>query len=196
GRYVYMAPGNFIAPDGISLRYDTTKPFGDVASWTPFDLRTRDPHAYLYTGATFDGKYVYYAPYYYFGMGETAAIPAARFDTTGAFDDVMAWKTFDTTTVATAATGFLGAAFDGRYVWYVPWVSATLARYDTLAPFDAKSSWTTYDLSNLDAKATRFHGAVFDGEHIYFVPSELGVIVRFDARSPPALPSSYHGSFY
>jgi hypothetical protein len=72
GRFVYFLP--FIETGSSSLlRYDSTQPFTDSASWTYFPLDTFNPNATGFEGMGFDGEYMYFVPRY----GHVAA----RFDT-------------------------------------------------------------------------------------------------------------------
>jgi len=88
-------------------------------------------------GATFDGRYVYFAPSYQ-GV-------AVRFDTHSAFDSRASWSQFDTKTRPVGQVCFVGATFDGRYVYYLPLVNCSpsgagtplVTRYDTTAAFAA-----------------------------------------------------------
>jgi len=44
----------------------------------------------------------------------------ARYDTHGTFSSPAAWSTFDTTLVGTNAKSFIGAVFDGQYLYFAP----------------------------------------------------------------------------
>jgi hypothetical protein len=60
GRYVYLVPSS----DDLLVRNDPEAPFSDVASWTVQDMSTvaNDPSASGFTGAVFDGHYLYFVP--------------------------------------------------------------------------------------------------------------------------------------
>jgi hypothetical protein len=104
--------------------------------------------------------------------------------------------TFDVAAkVNAAASGFYGAAFDGRFITFVP-NAGVAARFDTKGMFGAASSWSTFDVTTVDPAASGFYGAAFDGQYIYFVPRTGTTVARFDAKRPPSLPSGYSGSFY
>lgn len=83
GRFVYFAPHAREAqrPDesrhGVVVRYDTQAPHDAPASWSTFDVATLNPAATNFTGALFDGRWVYFIP-----KRATGAI--VRFDTGGA----------------------------------------------------------------------------------------------------------------
>ncbi len=107
-----------------------------------------------------------------------------------------AWATFDVTTVNSSAQGFAGGAFDGRYVYLVPWESGLVARLDTTGTFADGSAWTTFDIASVNPSATGFFGAAFDGRYIYLVPNNNGVVARFDALSSPCPLAHPTASFF
>ncbi|MBI4027328.1 MAG: LamG domain-containing protein [Verrucomicrobia bacterium] len=94
--------------------------------------------------------------------------PLAGFDT---FDACDAGRTSGLDT-----TGFFGAVFDGRYVYFVPQHDTQtrhgkVLRYDTHGEFKDPASWQTYDAGNTDGLNTKgYYGAVFDGRYVFFVP--------------------------
>ncbi len=134
GQYVYFVPqlqGTGTA-DGVVARYDT----GSGAS-TTFDLTPLNAGAIGFNGGAFDGRYVYLVP------GDSAAPGAivSRYDTmAGGLAAQNAWSFFDARLLipdaSAGATTFGGGAFDGRYVYLVPFGSTVLARFDarTRAP--------------------------------------------------------------
>jgi hypothetical protein len=179
GRYVYFAPDG---TNGTALRYDTKGSFSTLKSWSMFDLTTQDANAKSYRGAIYDGRYVYFVP-----ASGTARM--ARFDTLAMYLDPAAWTIFDLTTIG-GPVGFTGGAFDGRYIYLVPASSAsgTTFRYDTQGPFTSLASWSTFGIASVDAAAYAFIGAVFDGRYLYYVPSGKGasphgVMARFDTEA-------------
>src|SRR5439155_1209450 len=129
----------------------------------------------------------------------------ARYDTQGVFTAAGAWSTFDVSTVNAGAKGFIGAAFDGRFVYLVPYSNGAtdgiVARYDTQGVFTASAAWSTFDVSTVNAGAKGFNGAVFDGRYLYLVPNNgtvASTVARFDAKSPPSMPNlpGFFGSFF
>jgi len=68
GRYIYLAPYTF-GPEGIVVRFDSMADFTNRLSWRTFDLTRVDPSATGFSGATFDGRYVYLVP----NLGTTVA---------------------------------------------------------------------------------------------------------------------------
>ncbi len=128
-----------------------------------------------FCGAVFDGQYVYFVPSVGYG-----ALEHARFNTklhpsiTDSFADANAWELVHVTTVGSGAAGFFGGAFDGRYVYYVPFVGTVVARFDTRsdAGFADTSAWDSFDLTPLATPSpTGFQGGAFDGRFVYLVPT-------------------------
>jgi len=70
------------------------------------------------------------------------------------------------------AKGFVGAVFDGHYVYFVPYNngpgnSGVVLRLDTTGNFITSGSWSAYDAGNSSGLNTKgFIGAVFDGRYI------------------------------
>jgi hypothetical protein len=186
GRYVYLAPSN----GGVIVRYDTEVDFTVATSWSTFDA-TQMSGSVGFAGAVFDGRYVYFVP---FGGGYNGSL--ARYDTHASFSATSSWLIFDATSIDPGAEGFVGAVFDGRYIYFAPnrtqsaLYEGLVARYDTQAGLTDKSSWATFD--TLPAGPTwgacDFKGAVFDGRYVYLVPNLLdgngghGLLARYDTQ--------------
>lgn len=199
GKYVYFAPYS----SGLMLRYDMSMAFTATGAWATFDTTALNASAGGFEGAVFDGRYVYFVPA---GAQFTATL-TVRYDTTMPLASTGAWETFDIKGASAAAGGFVGGAFDGRYVYYVPYGSSTgmsglVVRFDTTQPsFSAVSAWQTFDLTTLNPTARGYAGAAFDGRYVYLVPNLSGgvhahLVARFDARTPPAIPPSDVGSYF
>jgi hypothetical protein len=144
GRYVYYAPlsnpinGN----SGNIFRYDTTKPFNDISSWSAFNMGTQvAATARSFQSATYDGnRYIYYIPFH-----DTLIV---RYDTWGggtgpnpaAFTNPASYKTLDPTKLNSAGyptavgngnpanlAGFTGvavawdSAHQNEYMYLEPW---------------------------------------------------------------------------
>ena len=155
----------------------------DQSQWSSFDVAGLNPAANGFYGATFDGRYMYMAPYSNGDTGMTHG-HAVRFDTRGSFTSSDSWTMFDTTTLAPSAKGFAGAAFDGRFVYFAPHggdisvdnayyafqATSVLVRFDTQGSFTDAAAWSTFDLTTLDEQAQGYCGATFDGRYLYLVP--------------------------
>jgi hypothetical protein len=189
GRYLYFVP---VYPTSVVARYDTTADFGQAGAWTFFDVTTIKAQAASFTGAAFDGRYLYLAPS---GLNPTAL--AARYDTTLPFAAPSSWSLFPITSLNVAARGFAGAVFDKRYVYFVPFLdgsnySGVLARLDTTSDFTAAASWTIFDLTTVDPLCRGYLGGVFDGRYLYLVPQNTPFIaLRYDTTAPLASTTSW-----
>jgi hypothetical protein len=114
------------------------------------------------------------------------------------FTDPSAWDTLDTSPLwvddagQSQTRGFFGGAFDGRYLYLVPWSNGSFdgvaVRYDTMADFRTSTSWSSYAIPTPYAKG--FQGAVFDGRWIYYIDSGV-YLARFDTRGPFTAPTSW-----
>ena len=104
------------------------------------------------------------------------------------------WEAFDASNIGGLMTrGYFGAAFDGRYVYYVPCRTGDfhgiVLRYDTQGVFKDVGSWESYDASLTDGLETiGFAGAVFDGRHVYFIPFSNATarharVLRYDTQA-------------
>lgn len=143
GRYIYYVPNTTSggSPAGTFVRFDTSASFRDTTSWSVYDLADAmaAPTAVKFAGGTFDGRYVYFAP----TNGPFGSLVARRFDTTaGKFDEPTAWSSFDMATLngvgpdagCARTQQFFGAAFDGRYVYFVPNSCGVLVRFEARSP--------------------------------------------------------------
>jgi len=182
GRYVIFVPRD----DGTGyhsrvLRYDTHGDFRDPGSWSAYDAGVACSHQ----SAAFDGRYVYCCPGYenppenLSGEGDLSGM-VLRIDTQADSKDPSSYRVFDTRAVAEDAVCFDGAAFDGRYVYFVPLTRGVALRYDTRGDFADVGSWCTYDARPLGMKLNV--GAVFDGRHLYYMAYGNGTVVRYDTR--------------
>jgi hypothetical protein len=130
-----------------------------------------------------------------------AARPDGRIDgpiapTYGDVSDSSRWVTFNMTGVNANARGYLGAAFDGRYIYFVPYqlfdFHGIIARYDTQADFGLAGAWTTFDLTTVNATAKGYSGGAFDGRYLYLAPfNPSAPIARYDTTAPLTDASSW-----
>lgn len=205
GRFVYFVPHNNgigAGWNGIVLRYDTTQPFATSGGWDAWDAGATGGLATVgYSGAVFDGRYVYFAPIVD-AAGRHGRV--LRHDTTLPFQDAASWSARDSgTTDGLATVGFKGAVSDGRYVYFVPYTPAAPAcnvlRLDTLGDFGSAASWRAFDAEPVDGVSTQgYHGATFDGRHVHFVPYQAvgsvwhGRVLTLDTAGPFADLASWH----
>jgi hypothetical protein len=136
GRYVVFVPwyNPTVTYSSTTLAYDTQGKFGELMSWTPFDLNQTDAGVSLagYLGGQFDGRYVYFAPH------QTGVV--VRWDTTLPFNAASSWETFELTTLHAGASGFFGTAFDGQYVYFSGNTAPVMGAPATMARFKARDT--------------------------------------------------------
>jgi len=199
GRYVYLVPwqNSSSTPDGLVPRYDTTATFTAAPSWATFDTTAVNPMSRGYWGGAFDGRYTYLVPFEAPGAGVVT-----RFDTTGSFPNSGAWSVFDLAPLNVSARGFMGAVFDGRFLYLVPENNGTnpdglVTRYDTTGVFSSTTSWSMFDVASVNASAKGFFGGTFDGRYVYFSPNEgtfpaaNGTVARFDTTGSFESPAAW-----
>jgi len=173
GRYIYFAP----LGHGIPLRYDTTREFIDKSGWEAFDATALGMH--LCVGSVFDGRYVYFCSYNKHGL--------VRFDTRGDFKDAKSWSKYDAKlTAGVRWAGYDGGFFDGRYVYFIPFVDhetgiegrktkfhCQVVRHDTQSEkdFTDPESWEMAEAADTAGlKTVGYNGGAFDGRYFYFAP--------------------------
>ena len=199
GYYVYFVPGDSSPYFGKVVRYNSVQPFTEAGSYSVFDTESNvDSGSKGFCGAIFDGRYIFFVPYYngvFHGQ-------VTRYDTTQSFTSAGSYSVFNTSSVNSNSKGFNGAVFDGRYIYYIPFCSQAfsyfgqITRYDTTQSFTSTSSYSVFDTTAVNSNSKGFQGAVFDGKYIYFIPyydgNDLsGQITRYDTTQPFNSASSY-----
>ncbi|REJ65639.1 MAG: hypothetical protein DWQ31_17005 [Planctomycetota bacterium] len=204
GRYVYFVPNRAGSVyHGEVLRLDTQATFNSPSAWSTFDLAAggvgTTPTGFI--GGVFDGRYVYLVP----SLHPAPHGEVVRYDTQAAFNSSGSWSSFDAGAngVGSNPDGFVGGVFDGRHIYFVPFVngagqSAEVLRYDTQGVFADTASWSAFGAAandvGVDPKA--FVGGVYDGRHVYFVPFGNGTtvpseVLRYDTHAPFDASSSW-----
>lgn len=221
GTYLYFTTASYTNPPSYSnyvgevLRYDTRQSFSDLSSWAAYDFSLHcqagdncdSPKGY--TGAVFDGRYVYFAPDVKRIDGTVVRHgEVLRLDTNADFQSEDAWATYDYGSDPNGCAQQLGCVdpdgystpiYDGRYVYFPPNYNeqnpitgnGEVLRYDTLGAFGEAESWTTFNpgVNGVGNDPRSYFGAVFDGRYLYFVPNKgddlvgNGEVLRFDTRS-------------
>jgi hypothetical protein len=196
GRHVYFAP----LERGVVLRYHVAGAFSSADSWESHALsQIAGPDGGACVGTIFDGRYVYLVPY-----GHSMVI---RHDTEGGFSDPSSWEAYDAAgTSGLRCRGYDGGAFDGRYVYFIPfWDGADvrhgfhgqLMRYDTRLGFGAAAAWEAADgCAQAPPNPGGFNGGAFDGRYLYMAPwrrdaatpdiSAHGQVLRYDTAAADA----------
>ncbi|MBS0626539.1 MAG: hypothetical protein JSS32_10865 [Verrucomicrobia bacterium] len=201
GRYIYFVPNsnpNTSTSSGLITRYDTTLSFTDTSGYTTFDGTLLNSSCVGYAGGTFDGRYVYFAPQY----NGTGSGQITRYDTTLSFGASLSYAIYDTkANVNSLSQNFASAVYDGKYVYFVPGVSAAgrssqITRFDTSGAFTSPSSYAIFDTSAISSLSQGFIGASFAGRYLYLTPyqngsGQSGQITRYDTTQSFLSSSSY-----
>ncbi|MBS0626538.1 MAG: hypothetical protein JSS32_10860 [Verrucomicrobia bacterium] len=154
-----------------------------------FNSTTLNSNSAGFLGAGFDGRYVYFVP------NQSGTI--TRYDTSLPFSYSNSYAIFNAVNfVNSNCLGYAGAAFDGKYIYYIPSTNGQITRFDTTLSFSSSSSYAVYNLvTNINSNAYGFYGAGFDDRFIYFVPNSnstlSGLIVRYDTINSFTALTSY-----
>lgn len=175
GRYVYFIPKGptpalanasgklsvtTSAAQGEMLRYDTRAPFATASSWTTFDPSGSGvgTNARGYNGATFDGTFIYLAPYVNNSGPQGEFL---RYNTKQSFTAASSWTSFNlpASGLDADAKGYIGAAFDGQFVYFSPAFNSKefhgkFVRYNVKGAFTDKTSWTVFDLTKANGSSS------------------------------------------
>ena len=169
--------------------------FEDFRFWDSYDAGAQGlgtaPDGY--TGAVFDGRYIYFVPFLNSVSNHGEVL---RYDTLGQFGSLSSWAAYDpgANGVGTDPDGYLGGAFDGRYVYFSPYrdgvdIHGEVLRYDTQGDFANVASWAAYDpgTNGVGGDPDGYTDAIFDGRYLYFVPFHNGSfihgeVLRYDTQ--------------
>ena len=171
GRFVTLVPRS---SSPLVVRYDTTRTFGDKASWDSFDPTSLDAAAVGFAGGVFDGKFVYFVPQ------EHAIV--LRHDASAAAQS--GWQKFDLAPLQLGTlSAFWGGVFDGRGITLAPEGDGVAVRFDTTGSFTSASSWSKFDAGALRNGETYQAGA-FDGRYVFMGPGAAeGIVCRYDSQA-------------
>ncbi len=145
---------------GDVLRYDTRAPFASATSWTTFDPSANGvgSNARGYHGGVFDGTYIYFSPYIN-SSGPHGEV--LRYNTKQSFTTASSWAVFNVSAsgIDADAKGYIGAAFDGQFVYFAPYYNGKTyhgkaLRYDTKGAYNDKLSWTVYEIGTATKPVT------------------------------------------
>jgi hypothetical protein len=186
------------APDGGAPAEPKYNAVDDLAMWSAFEVDKLVPpsgttgHRGFFGGVAV-GTRVVFAP----GPG----LWAVGLDGTKPFGELASWQ--QASRLSTAVGSGVGAATDGRYVYFPQerqTDTAKLSRWDSTLPFDAAASWQSFDVRRVDANAIRGRCPTFDGAYVYF-PGTYAFVsnnvttysstVRYDVKKPFDAPSSW-----
>lgn len=204
GKYIYFIPfvklgDPFIEANGQITRYDTTLPFGDAGSYSVYDTRAVSPVSAGFSGACYDGQFIYLVPTWGAPLG-MASGQITRYDTTLSFTDAGSYSIYNTSVgVDAASKGFRGAVYDGQYIYFIPADNGVpfgqITRYNTALSFTDNASYDVHDTTGVNANSKGFLGGFYDGRYVYFVPNnngaEFGQITRYDVTKDFKANGSY-----
>lgn len=187
----------FLTPSGSDkiaclARYDTAKSL--AAGLESFDLTALDDEHAFISGGVATSQHLYLTQY---NTHDAAApIRVFRKPLDGPLD--AGWEGHPTNGKNPLTRGFLGGAYDGRWIYFAPYPAPTttviFARYDTTLGFDDTNAWEITAGAALGIPANRYWGAAFDGQYVYYAPyvglgNEAPTFVRFKAfDTPTAVP--------
>ena len=160
-KFVYYVPYYFeIDSDSRFLRYDTNKEFNDRNAWTAMPIFG----AGAFEDAVVGGNFIYFSPHLDHSK-ERNALPL-RYDTTKIFDDINAYEQYN----SGLKISFIGANFDGKFVYYAPFESEyqdknIILIYDTNKEFTDSDAW-----EELEIPYAQYSGIGFDGEQMVIAP--------------------------
>jgi len=199
GEYVYFSPYYNGAYHGNVLRFHIFDKFKSASAWDAYNAGNIDGlNTKGYSGAVFDGRYVYFSPY----KGGSSGV-VLRFDTEMPFKNVSSWDAYNASSINGLTTkGYWGPpAFDGQYLYFSPYYDGSayhgrVLRYDIEGRFKDSSSWAAFDAGSIDGLSTKgYQGAVFDGQYVYFCPYHSGVdhgnLLRYNTEKPFKSASSW-----
>ena len=119
GRFIYFAPyRNNSSFFGRVARFDTLFSFTSVNSYTTYDTTVLSSTSKGFFGAIFDGRYVYFVPSSDGISGYSGSV--TRFDTILPFTSSNSYQIFDLAAGNSNSRGFIGAVYDGRYIYFAP----------------------------------------------------------------------------
>lgn len=181
GRYVYYSSQTLV-------QYDITQPFSSTLSYATFFTGALNSLTSNFLAGCTDGKYIYWPPGF---SNNTITGPSGlllRYNTERPFAQTSSYQVFDVRVISSLCAGYLGAAFDGRYVYYAPYaylntvpaLSGVVLRYDTSASFTSASSYQFFDLTQVNASAKAIPSVLFDGRYVYWMSNTFTVWVRYD----------------
>jgi len=174
-QFIYFIPYHSTQHHGLVVRYNTHRPFDNTDSWTFFDLaKNLDPDCRGFVSGTFDGRYLYLAPYQCSWTQYNGRM--VQFDTNKEFTNVSGWKIFNSELKWPESRGFHGAISTNEHTWFIPYVRENrdyhgfLVGYAHNTVFDDPQNWSCIDLTTVHPLAKGFVGGCFDGRYLYLAP--------------------------
>lgn len=188
GQYITLVPTyDGTGPNGLLLRYDTTRIFTQTPSWNVFDLKSVNVNLTGFSGGVWDGNNAYYTPILSLALRFKANAP----------NPLLVLSQYDTTNVSMRARSFLGCGLDRGHVYYAPASDSLVVRTNTTATFDDLASWDAFDFASITT-ARGYSGVAIDGRYVYFAPYRRatmgprhGNLLRYDATGEFSMAGSW-----
>lgn len=178
-------------------RFDPAKPL--ATGFDVFDIASLGPDSTFLAGGVTSTTHLYVTQYNT-PKDSGAPVRVLRRPLDGALD--AGWESQPTNAKNPLTRGFVGGAFDGRFVYFAPYPAPTttsfFARFDTTLGFHDDGAWDIAAGAALGVPANRYWGAVFDGQYVYYssftaLGNEVPAFARFKAYDAPiALPPVCH----
>lgn len=184
----------------------SSSPSMNSEAFSVFDVTTNiTTTLQSFSGALFDGHYIYYIPFADAAGGVTNySSKLLRYDPNGNFNDVNSYSYFDTRNINPESASFSAASFDGRYIYLASLYNGTrygglITRYDTTAPLDDPASYTIFDTTSINDLSRGIGSIIFDGRYMYFLAGYagalrggyVGIITRYDTTASFTDPAAY-----
>ena len=159
--YVYYVPYYFDEtkdPGSKLLRYNTELEFNNKNAW----------QVLFYLEAYEDGvianDFVYFSPHLDYENKRNAN--PLRYDSTKPFTESSSWERYE----SGLKISYIGASFDGRFVYYAPFESeyeniTIILRYDTTKDFLQNDAW-----KQIEIPYGQYSGTGFNGKNIVMAP--------------------------
>ncbi|QEP44743.1 hypothetical protein D5085_17330 [Ectothiorhodospiraceae bacterium BW-2] len=187
---------------GLFASYDTRADFSG-AGWHFFDAEANGwPEARGYHSAVVVGEQIVFVPYVREGRDYHGLVMVYD-PNRGEFESAASWRSVDISRFNRRGRGFVGGAFDGRYLYLSPYFDGEgrygqIARYDTHLPLESGSSWDFFDTATLQPDSRGFFGALYHEGDCYFIPHCLaegryhGQISRYHCSLAFDDPAAWH----
>lgn len=174
GGQLFFGPAGSDTTSCLSRFDPSVAPFGTNAGWDSVDVATlADENAFL-LGMVASDQHMYVTQY----STHDAAAPVRVLRKPFAGNLDAGWESEPTNVKNPLTRGFLGGAWDGRYLYFAPYPTPTttviFSRYDTQGGFTDDAAWSVAAGAALGIPSNRFWGAVFDGQYVYY-PSYVGL---------------------
>jgi len=173
-------------------------PFDSPTAWDVKNLSAISGNYDGFQGTGFDGRYIYYVPYYNGGNSGWLV----RYDTEKSYFENSSYEAFNLAGLNGGLVRFSNSfVFDGRFVYLTSHHNGSAydghtVRYDTSQPFSSSSSYETFNLASINSAYQGYAGGTFDGRYVYYFPNNNDVyhgnLLRFDTTKDNAAFNLYY----